>query len=79
MTTPKADMLQEKAEQPLEDADHEFDELSEVEGFGKPKIECICPGCGKLHAMKIRWIGRGIPRKFCESCRNRETPLDDEN
>jgi len=79
MTTPKTGILQEKANQPLEDADHGFDELSEITGFGKSKVECICPGCGKMHVMKIRWIGRGVPRKFCESCRNRETSLDDED
>jgi hypothetical protein len=26
--------------------------------------------------MKMRWIGRGVPRKFCQSCRDREPPLD---
>jgi hypothetical protein len=26
--------------------------------------------------MKMRWVGRGVPRKFCHSCRDRETPLD---
>jgi len=79
MTIPRTGILQENANQPLEDADHGFDELSEVTGFGKSKVECICPGCGKMHVMKIRWIGRGVPRKFCESCRNRETPFDDED
>jgi hypothetical protein len=79
MTTPKAGSLRETADQPLEDADHGFDEMSEGTGSGKSKLECICPGCGKLHVMKIRWIGRGVPRKFCESCRNRDTPLDDED
>jgi len=79
MTTPKTGILQKNAKQPLEDADHGFDELSEATGCGKSKVEVICPGCGKMHVMKIRWIGRGVPRKFCESCRNRETPLDDED
>jgi transposase-like protein len=79
MATHKSDVFQKRVKQPLEDADHEFDESSELEGFGKSKVECICPGCGKMHAMKIRWIGRGVPRKFCESCRHRETALDDED
>jgi hypothetical protein len=38
--------------------------------------ECICPNCGKRHTMNIRWIGRGVPRKFCQSCRDRETSSD---
>jgi hypothetical protein len=29
-----------------------------------------------MHVIKMRWTGRGIPRKFCESCRHRESPLD---
>lgn len=65
--------------EPLEDADHEFVEVLETEGLGKSKVECICPGCGKMHVMKMRWIGRGVPRKFCQSCRDRETPLDDDD
>jgi transposase-like protein len=79
MIPPKMGIFHKKTNQSLEDADQEFDELSQVEGFGKSKLECICPGCGKMHVMKIHWIGRGVPRKFCESCRNRETPLDDED
>ena len=44
--------------------------------FNKSKVECICPNCGKRHIMNIRWIGRGVPRKFCQSCRDRETSSD---
>jgi hypothetical protein len=77
MARPKTDTFPMHKKEPLEDADHEFDELSEVEGFGKSKVECLCPGCGKMHVMKMRWIGRGIPRKFCQSCRDRETPVGD--
>jgi transposase-like protein len=62
----------------LEDCDQELEELNELERFSKLKTECICPGCGKMHLMKLRWIGRGIPRKFCQRCRDRDTPLDDE-
>ena len=32
---------------------------------------CICPQCEKPHKMKMRWIGRGMPRKFCEKCKAR--------
>ena len=62
----------------LEDCDQELEELNELERFSKLKTDCICPGCGKMHLMKLRWIGRGIPRKFYQRCRNREIPLDDE-
>lgn len=78
MARHKTDVIPRHEEEPLEDADLEFDELSEVEGFGKSKVECLCPGCGKMHVMKMHWIGRGVPRKFCQSCRDRETPLDDQ-
>jgi transposase-like protein len=33
--------------------------------------ECLCPKCGSVHRMKIKWIGRGIPRKFCEKCKSK--------
>jgi len=35
----------------------------------KPFTECLCPRCGLVHRMKIKWIGRGIPKKFCERCK----------
>jgi transposase-like protein len=76
MTRHKPDILPKHKKELLEDADHEFDEASEVEGFGKSKVECICPRCGKMHIMKMRWIGRGVPRKLCQSCRDRQTDLD---
>jgi len=78
MASQRTGIFQGPIKEPLEDVDHEFDEVSEVDGFGKSKVECICPGCGKLHIMKMHWIGRGVPRKFCESCRGRETPLDED-
>ncbi len=58
-------------EEPLENMGQD----SEV-SFNKSKVECICPNCGKRHTMNIRWIGRGVPRKFCQSCRDRETSSD---
>lgn len=76
MAAPKTDIFRKHAKEPLEDADSEFDKASQIEGPSKSKVECICPGCGKMHIMKMRWIGRGVPRKFCQSCRDRETPLD---
>ncbi|MBI5579597.1 MAG: hypothetical protein HY895_10630 [Deltaproteobacteria bacterium] len=78
MRVQKTDIFRKNAIDPLEDADEALDEGSEMSSFAKSKVECICPGCGKMHIMKMRWIGRGVPRKFCQSCRDRETPLDDE-
>jgi len=67
----------------LEDADQEHDDAvaepkrsGQCERSGKSMFECICPCCGILHIMKLQWSGRGIPRKFCDSCRERETPVD---
>jgi hypothetical protein len=37
----------------------------------KPFTECLCPKCGLVHRMRIRWIGRGIPKKFCEKCKSK--------
>lgn len=78
MAKHKADAYPKHRKEPTEDFDHEFDEPSGA-NLGKSKIECICPGCGKMHVVKMRWIGRGVPRKFCQSCRDRETPLDDQD
>jgi hypothetical protein len=78
MAPQNSDIFPDHLEEPLEDADQESDPVSERERFGKSKVECICPGCGKLHIMKLRWIGRGVPRKFCQSCRNRETSPDED-
>ncbi len=36
----------------------------------KSKVECLCPKCGKKHIMNFHWIGRGTPRKYCQSCRD---------
>ena len=78
MATHKTEILPNQIKQPIENADSEFDRKPDVEDFPKSKVECICPGCGKLHIMKMHWIGRGVPRKFCESCRDREAPLDED-
>jgi hypothetical protein len=64
--------------QPLEDADHEFED-DDFEGHGRARTECVCPMCGKVHFTKIRWSGRGVPRKFCQHCRDRETPYEEQD
>jgi transposase-like protein len=79
MKTREPDILPNHKNGPLEDADQELDEETGVSGFTKSRVACVCPGCGKIHTMKMKWIGRGVPRKFCQSCRDRGTPLDGED
>jgi len=78
MKTREPDVVQKKGSEILEDADQDLDGLYETKGSGKSKVECICPSCGKVHLMKIHWTGKGMCRKFCENCRNRQTPIDNE-
>jgi hypothetical protein len=51
---------------PEELDDVEFDDKSYN---SKMKIECICPKCAQRHIMAFHWIGRGTPRKYCQSCK----------
>jgi hypothetical protein len=46
--------------------DFEFDDKS---FNSKMKVECICPKCSQRHVMTFHWIGRGTPRKYCQSCK----------
>jgi predicted RNA-binding Zn-ribbon protein involved in translation (DUF1610 family) len=46
------------------------DDLDIVIDHDKSKVECLCPKCGKKHIMNFHWIGRGTPRKYCQSCRD---------
>ena len=32
-------------------------------------VQCVCPKCGIHHKMKLRWTGRGKPKKFCQPCK----------
>ena len=41
----------------------------------KSSVMCICPKCRKEHKVKIRWIGRGVPRIYCNSCRSKVGPI----
>jgi transposase-like protein len=47
-----------------------IDEPDAVVDHDKYKVECLCPKCGKKHIMNFHWIGRGTPRKYCQSCRD---------
>lgn len=44
--------------------------FDEPDGFVKSDVACICPKCLKVHSIRMHWIGRGTPRKFCISCRH---------
>ena len=46
------------------------DDSDVVIDHDKSKVECLCPKCGKKHIMNFHWIGRGTPRKSCQSCRD---------
>lgn len=39
-------------------------------------VECICPRCGAVHKMKLLWIGRGTPKKYCQTCKNYVTSIE---
>ena len=32
-------------------------------------IDCICPKCTMVHQIYMLWTGRGVPRKYCGSCK----------
>ena len=44
-------------------------ELDDKNYNSKMKVECICPKCSQRHVMAFHWIGRGTPRKYCQSCK----------
>ena len=39
-------------------------------------VDCICPKCGTHHKMKLRWTGRGKPKKFCQPCKTFVTSIE---
>jgi hypothetical protein len=41
------------------------------DNYAKKNTVCICPKCSVRHKMDLFWAGRGLPRKFCPSCRGR--------
>ena len=47
--------------------EHDPDDHKDPE---KKAVECVCPKCGERHVLNFHWIGRGIPRKYCLSCKN---------
>jgi ribosomal protein L44E len=52
---------------------------------GKPKlgppikkedVECKCPSCGNNHFVKMEWAGRGMPWKYCPTCKKSISSID---
>ena len=41
----------------------------DLEALGK-KTVCRCPKCRCKHTIKMKYIGRGVPWKFCQPCKN---------
>lgn len=39
-------------------------------------IDCFCPRCRQVHKMKMLWIGRGVPKKYCSICRDIVADVD---
>jgi len=37
----------------------------------KSRVLCKCPKCENLHYVAMRWTGNGMPRIYCESCKER--------
>lgn len=48
----------------------------ESDDFVKSRVACVCPKCLRVHTIKMHWIGRGTPRKFCQTCRNANAIYD---
>lgn len=38
---------------------------------GERMTRCWCPKCERFHKMRIIWIGRGVPYKYCRRCKNK--------
>ena len=59
--TSNSDCLREEPDCVLAAANHPPDNLT---------VECICPKCGTSHRVKMRWSGRGKPKKYCPPCKS---------
>ncbi len=68
MPSPKRNMPTKSVRKLTKDNAH--DDSDAMVDHDKSKVECLCPKCGKKHIMNFHWIGRGIPRKYCQSCRD---------
>lgn len=39
---------------------------------GESMTEAKCPICGIVHKIWMNWQGRGVPRKYCKVCLQRD-------
>jgi hypothetical protein len=37
---------------------------------------CVCPKCRLHHTQRMFWSGRGTPRKYCDSCREKTGDIE---
>ena len=52
---------------------HTRDDIREL-AKGIKEWKCKCPGCGKMHKMKLNWKGRNpVPPMMCKPCRTGDT------
>lgn len=42
----------------------------------KKRTVCKCPLCEKLYLSTIRWTGNGMPRIYCDNCKETEMIAD---
>lgn len=68
MPSPKRYLPAKPVKKPPAESAHE--DVDIIVDHDKSKVECLCPKCGKKHIMNFHWIGRGTPRKYCQSCRD---------
>ena len=45
-------------------------------GMRKRFVTCICPKCTMVHQIYMLWTGRGMPRKYCSTCKPRVARYD---
>lgn len=55
---------------------NESADCDESDDFEKRDVACVCPKCSESHPIKMHWIGRGTPRKFCQCFRNTRYDID---
>ena len=58
-----------KAEKRNSDAEKKIEGIQAI-CLREKLTECMCPNCGTHHRAKMLWTGRGMPRKFCPTCKH---------
>jgi hypothetical protein len=54
-----------------------WDDAHQARSISKRFVDCICPKCTLVHQVYMLWTGRGIPRKYCSSCKSLISGYDD--